>query len=159
MASPGHFYGMESGNKLYKIYVTEGAICGAKVAGNVYDAKSAHMLTFHFGLLGMLLNKKVGAHYTKKRAEAEAKFDAMEAGGPIFLGADKANFSLGQAAMTRIEINPKRTGLKNMLKSEAGVDVHLSGGKKRRFVLIEEQNVEYIRNLLARVVPNATVVD
>lgn len=159
MASLGYFYGMESGGKLYKVYVTEGALCGAKVAGQVYDAKSAHMMTFHFGLLGMLFNKKVGAHYAKKREEAEAKFDAMEAGGPVFLTADKANFSLGQSAIARIEINPKRTGLKNMLKSEAGVEVHLSDGKKRRFVLIGEQNVEYISSLLTRVVPSTTLVE
>lgn len=159
MPSQGHFYGMESGNKLYKVYVTESALCGAKIAGSVYDAKSAHMVTFHFGLLGMLFNKVIGAKYAKKRLEAEAKFDAMETGGPIFLGADKANFSLGQSAIARIEINPRRTGLKNMLKSEPGVDVYLSDGKKRRFALIEEQNVEYIRNLLARVVPSTTLVE
>lgn len=159
MASQGHFYGMESGGKLYKIYVTDGALCGAKVAGQIYDEQTARMVTMQFGLLGIILGGIYAKRAIKKREETEAKYDAMEAGGPPFLTADKVNFSLGPAAISKIEINGKRSGIKNVLKSQAALEMQLATGKKRKFILIGDQNIEYIRNLVSKIVPATSIVE
>jgi hypothetical protein len=159
MASQGHFYGMEGGTKLYKIYVTDGALCGAKVAGQIHDEKSARVITMQFGLLGMLLGNIYAKRAVKKREETEASYDAMEAGGPPFLTADKVNFSLGPAKISKIEINGKRKGVKNILKSEPALEMQLADGKKRKFMLIGDQNIEYIRNLVSKVVPATSIVE
>lgn len=159
MASQGHFYGSESGGKLYKIYVTDGALCGAKVAGQIYDEQTARVVTMQFGLLGMLLGGIYAKRAIKKREATEANYDAMEAGGPPFLTADKVNFSLGPAKISKIEINGKRKGVKNMLKSQAAMEVQLADGKKRRFMLVGDQNIEYIRNLVSKIVPATSIVE
>lgn len=149
MPALGFFYGLE-GNKLYKVYVTEGALCGAKVASNIYDEATARATTVHFGLLGLLLSRKIARDTLRKRAEKEALYDATEPGGPTFMTTDKANFSLGSAGITRIVVNEKKSGLKALLNGGAGVEVHTAEGKKRRFVLIGDQNPGYVKNLIAR---------
>ena len=68
MKTYGHFYGFEQAalkGGLFKIYVIEGALCGAKIAGAVYDEATARGTMVHFGLLGWALSKWVG-----KRAAA-----------------------------------------------------------------------------------------
>lgn len=159
MTSRGHFYGSEGGAKLYKIYVTEGALCGAKIAGRVYDDKTALVVAGQFGLLGMIASAIIAKKAKKKRAVEEAKYDAMEAGGPPFLTSDVANFSLGQMAISKIEINGKRKGMKNMLKSEPALEMHSSDGKKRKFILIADQNIEYISGLVSKIVPATSIVE
>ena len=159
MQTYGYFYGLENSNGLYKIYVTEGSLCGAKVAGSIYDEATARQITYHFGLLGMLFHKKVAASYIRKRQEKEKEYDQMEPGSQSFLNADKVNFSLGSGGITRAVVNHKRSGLKNILQSSPAVELHLTDGKKRRFVLIGDQSADYVRNLIVRVIPNVEIVE
>lgn len=148
-----YFYGLE-GRNLFKIYADEMAFHGAKVGTNIYDEKTARAIYGQFGIIGFFLARSAAKKVAAKRAGEEAKYDAPAPGSPPFREGDKANFSLPGSDVLNATIKPKATGIKGAFSGGASVEFALASGKKRKFVLIEDQNVQFVKNLVARVVPN-----
>ncbi len=150
------FYGLE-GSNLFKIYVSDVALHGAKVGTNVYNEQTARAMTMHFGLIGYFIGKSMAKKAVQKRADNEAKYDAFEPGSPPFREGDKANFSLAGSDVQSAVLTPKPTGLKGAFSGGPMLELQLAGGKKRKFLLIENQNLPFIKNLIARPIPMATL--
>ncbi|PQV62879.1 hypothetical protein B1R32_11919 [Abditibacterium utsteinense] len=147
------FYGLE-GNKLFKIYADEMTLHGAKIGTNVYDEKTARAIYGQFGLIGFFMARSAAKKTVAKRLEQETKYDALAPGSPPFREGDKANFSLSSGDVLSALVKPKATGIKGAFSGGASIEFSLSNGKKRRFLLIEDQNVQFVKNLVSRVVPN-----
>ena len=147
------FYGLEGAN-LYKIYVSEMALNGARVGSNVYDAQTARAMTVHFGILGWFIGSQMAKKAVRTRAEAETKYDALEPGSPPFREGHKANFSLAGSEIQSAIITPKAGGIKGAFSAGPLLELGVAGGKKRKFLLIEDQNLANIKTLLSRLVPN-----
>ena len=147
------FYGLE-GSKLFKIYVDEMAFHGAKVGTNVYNEATARAIYGQFGILGFFLARSAAKKAIASRAALEAKYDALSPGSPPFREGDKANFALNGSEITSALVKPKAAGLKGAFSGGPMVEFSLANGKKRKFSLIEDQNVAFVKNLVTRVVPN-----
>lgn len=159
MPASGQFYARETrgvSDNFYKVYVTEGALCGAKLAGAVYDEASARMVTIHFGLLGFLMARWIGKRAVRGREQKEKQYDAMEPGSPTFMTADKANFSIGSSQIQGAKVFfPKGF----LAKANPGIILELAllDGKKRTFSVIGEPSPQHVRDIIARTVPNVEV--
>ena len=139
---------------LYKIYVGEGALHGAKVAGVVYDEPSARIVTMHFGLLGFLIGKWLGKRAVTKREAKERSYDGLEPGSQSFLAIDKANFSLGVAQITKARVYVPQGFMAKLGDKTIVCELSLLDGSKRIFGLVGETGPERVRGLLAKVVAN-----
>ncbi len=148
------FYGLE-GSNLFKIYVSDVALHGAKVGTNIYNEETSRAMTIHFGLLGYFIGKQVAKKAVQKRADNEARYAALEPGSPPFREGDKANFSLSGSEVQSAVLTPKPTGFKGAFSGGPTLELQLAGGKKRKFLIIENQNLPFIKNLLARPIPTA----
>ena len=146
------FYGLE-GSNLFKIYVSDMALNGARVGSNVYNEQSARAMTVHFGLLGFLMGRFIAKKAVKDRAAAEEKYQSLEPGSPPFREAHKANFSLAGSEIQSAVIKPKATGFKGAFSAGPMLELGVAGGKTRKFLIIEEQNLNSIKTLLARPLP------
>jgi hypothetical protein len=152
------FYGLE-GNKLYKIYVGDMAFNAARIASGPYNEQTARARYSATGgllgaLIGMLVAKMVIKKILAKRAELEAKYDAMAPGSPPFREADKSNFVINASDVLGAIIWPKPSGIKGAFWQGPVLEFSLGTGKKRKFILVENQNLEFIKNLVAGVVTN-----
>lgn len=145
------FYGLE-GSNLFKIYVADMALNGARISSNVYNEQTARAGMAHFGLLGWAIGSAMGKKAVRTRQESEAKYDALAPGSPPFREGHKANFSLAGSDVQMATITPKPTGFKGAFSAGPMLELVVAGGKKRKFILIENQNLGFVRNLLATVV-------
>ncbi len=150
------FYGLE-GRDLFKIYVDDVSLHGARIASNVYNAEIARAGSIHFGLIGWIVSTQTAKRVVKNRAEAEAKYDALPPGSPLFREGHKANFSLSSGEVQSAVVTPKAGGLKGAFSAGPTLELLVTGGKKRKFVLIENQNLAFIKNLLSRPIPMTTM--
>ncbi|RYG64827.1 hypothetical protein EON80_18495 [bacterium] len=156
MSKNNYFYGLE-GRNLFKIYAADLALNGAKIGSNIYNEQSARAAYGHQGLIGFFLARIVAKKVVAKRIEQEAKYDALEPGSPPFREGDKANFVLNGSEVLDATVKPKATGFKGAFSAGATIEFKLSTGKKRKFLLIEDQNVTFVKNLVSGVVPNTQV--
>jgi len=150
------FYGLE-GSNLFKIYADDVSLHGARIASNVYNAETARAGAIHFGVIGWIISAQMAKRAVKKRAEAEAKYDALPPGSPLFREGHKANFSLSGGEVQSAVISPKPGGFKGAFSSGPTLELLVTGGKKRKFLLIENQNLAFIKNLLSRPIPMTTL--
>jgi len=150
------FYGLE-GSNLFKIYVDDVSLHGARIGSNVYNAETARATTMQFGLLGWFIGSQIAKRAVKNRAEAEAKYDALPPGSPLFREGHKANFSLSSGEVQSAAVTPKPGGFKGAFSAGPTLELLVSGGKKRKFVLIENQNLAFVKNLLSRPIPMTTM--
>jgi len=150
------FYGLE-GRNLFKIYADDVSLHGARIASNVYNAETARAGSIHFGILGWIIAAQMAKRAVKNRAEAEAKYDALPPGSPLFREGHKANFSLSSGEVQSAVVTPKAGGFKGAFSAGPTLELLVSGGKKRKFILIENQNLAFIKNLLSRPIPMTTM--
>jgi hypothetical protein len=163
MPAHGTFYGYEQKfgvSRLYKIYITEGALCGAKVADNDYEASKAFSDKMPKLLFGGLNKSLVNEEYlaTKHKAlQRENLLDTMDPGGPSFLGDDKSNFSLGPAQVSSATVN-LTLGMMQKGSTRCGsLELVLTDGSRRRFFLIGTHDPQEVIGNLKRLLPNLQV--
>jgi hypothetical protein len=143
------FKGVSEG--LYKIYVENGVLHGAKLAGVIYDEASARAVTMSGGLLGFALGQWMGKRAMKKRDAQELAVDALTPGSPSFLAADKSNFTLSSAQMSRVRVFMPQGLMAKLGDKSIAFEITLSNGSKRYFSLVGETDPERVRTLLAKV--------
>lgn len=154
------FYGLE-GSNLFKIYVSDMALNGARIASNVYNEQKAkerarvtivRLLMGHLGLSVWSVGSAASKKIVRTRQESEAKYDALSPGSSLFREGHKANFSLAGSDVQLATITPKPTGFKGAFSAGPTLELVVAGGKKRKFLLIENQSLTFVQNLLATVV-------
>lgn len=151
------FYGLQprwfSFDRLYKLYLTPSVLCGAWIAGQVYDEDSgSRQLVLPAGAFGALFIPMI-KRKVQQRREREQQYDGIDPLGPEFLELDRRNFRMGAEEIQRVAISDQRS-LMWAPNSCGAVEFHGWDGKKRKFILVGQQPIEPIREQLGRLVPN-----
>lgn len=139
-------------SNLYKIYVTETALCGAVVAGKYASETSARALRYADSKLSKTLYACI-----KSREENIRYYDATEIGGPVFLSGNRANFSIGPALIERTSIRPLHWFSKIMTQGTdrfGNLYLFPRDGRKRHFALFGEQDIDIIADMLRPIMPS-----
>jgi hypothetical protein len=129
-------------NRLYRIYMSNGAIAAAYVAGEVYDARSARVqLQGLYPFLSSVVTRRLTA-----RKRREAFYDRTDPWSADFLLADPRNFRI-----TRSEVLRSRMRRNRSLWTPDNLgswELEMVDGKTRRFIVIGGQDQERICELL-----------
>jgi hypothetical protein len=141
MATSDFFYAIQPRwtlpDRFYKIFVARGLLCGARVAGQVYDAEVAALIP----ALGHLL---------AKRARLEDLYDSADVTGEGFLTRDSANFRLEASAIESAEFRARRSWWTGGLPNLGSLKLRLEDGTHRKFILAARQDLSRIKSLLAQ---------
>lgn len=167
MKTLGTFYALELGfgiSRFYKIYVTESALCGAKIADKDFSAMQSRAtspaMAIHGlgGLAGGAIMNQVAKAGMRSMVEKEEKADALEPGSQTFLQLDKNNFSLGPSQLAGPRLS-YRLGIFQKGQTRYGTLQFTSGeGKRRQFYLVGENRKDEITALIRRLLPGVEVV-
>ena len=163
MKTLGTFYALELGfgiSRMYKIYVTDSALCGAKVADKDHSALIANTSGAGAVLYGAggLAMRAVANSGLRAMAEKEEKADALEPGSQAFLQLDKNNFSLDPSQLNQPCLNFK-LGLFQKGNNRYGTfQFNSNDGKKRQLYLVGENRQDEITALMKTLLPNIEVV-
>ncbi|HYC31456.1 MAG TPA: M48 family metallopeptidase [Gemmatimonadales bacterium] len=123
-------------NRIYRVIVTEGSICGARVRGTVTSptlSPGEAWLDPEF-----YPNPKL-----------EARYRELEPGSAEFLAADPANFRYAGGEIAAVEFTPKKKWGMGNIPSSGRIILRLAGGGRRELILVGEQNGAAIRDALA----------
>ena len=156
MPSTDFFYALE-GKSLYKCFVTDKALSGAKVASNMYDDNSVTPYYGAFGLLGLILGRMAAKRVKRKRDEKESLYDTIEPGSQTFLAADKANFSWTGFSISQVIAREKASGIKAVVRPFPLLQVNLTDGTQRKFVLVNLKAPDSVMELITKITPNVSV--
>src|SRR5262245_47070199 len=142
------FYGLQpswfSWDRLYKVFLTPSALCGAYIAGQVYDEDSGNrQLVMPAQGLGLLFIPWV-RRMVRQRREREASYEGLDPLGPEFLEMDRRNFRLEAEEIQRVVLSDKRS-LMWAPDSCGALVFHGWDGRKRKFILIGQQPIEPLR--------------
>lgn len=163
---PDSFYVLEprwtSGDRVYRIYVTDTAFCGARVAGQFFDMNfyapqllaAADIFAF---LLAPFMKKKV-EKAERSRDELIAFYDSVAPGSAEFLGAHEHNFCIPKQDVERILISRKKSRWMAGYPHTGSLVFKLRGGKSKRFIVLGDQDVLHIQFYLKRLVTNSEFV-
>lgn len=168
MATYGTFYGFEQKfgvSRLYKLYVTEGALCGAKIADRDYDgilgrtqpSTAALLLSGLGGIAGNAVVRKTAEAVKRKAEEKERQLDATAPGSPSFLSDDKANFSLGTSQVSSAIINLKLGTMQHGPNRYGSLELALADGSKRRFFLVGQRVPQEVVEVIKQMLPGLQV--
>jgi hypothetical protein len=148
----GFFYALQpcwfTWDRLYKVHVLPAGLAGAYLAGQVYDGPSGSLqLVAPAGIAAPLMALWVRS-LVRKRTEREGHYDSLEPGSAKFLAADSRNFLLDGAGIERVIVNRKRSLWTAGTPNSGSIRIMLMGGARRRFVLVNEQDVGQIEREL-----------
>ncbi|HEY7543514.1 MAG TPA: hypothetical protein VID27_01455, partial [Blastocatellia bacterium] len=100
-------------DRLYKIYVTDQVISGARIAGQFFDMNFfGPLILSAAGILSLLiapLIKKKARTMDKTRDDLIAYYDAINPKGEGFLSVDRHNFQIPNQTIRRAVIKRKRS--------------------------------------------------
>jgi Zn-dependent protease with chaperone function len=123
-------------NRTYRVIVTEGAICGARVRGIMGSptlAPGEAWLDPEF--------------YPDPKLES--KYRDLEPGSAEFLEADAANFRYDGGEIAAVEFTPRKKWGMGNIPSSGRIILRLQGGARRELILVGQQNGAAIRDALA----------
>ena len=156
-----HFYGLQprwtGSDRLFKIFVADAALFGARVAGQIYDEHVAQTTLIEpAGLLGFAL-KPLVEKLLAKRQDAERRYETMDPRSPQFLKMDRANFRLDASSIRSAVLRRKKS---RWTASNAGaVTLRLRNGTIKRFILIGNQDLSEVRGLIGQLVADVKMAD
>ena len=131
-------------DQLYRFYVTSEMLCGAYVAGQIQDERTA-------ALQLQALNLFVGGYVRrllKRRADLEAQYDNMNPCSDAFLDADTRNFQILRRDVVSCTITHKR---RLWTPNNTGtLHVNIASGEKRQFIIVGDQDARYVAESLGR---------
>lgn len=149
------FQAMELGfgiSRLYKIYITDSALCGAKLGIRDFDQgfadggspyRLADLTNGQFNLTGEV----------KKAVEKLKEADALEPGSPRFLEIDKVNFSFGPSQITGARLQFERSNFAATSNRYGTFEFIGPDGKRRRFFVLGEDRREELTQALQQLLP------
>ncbi|OAI48065.1 hypothetical protein AYO44_01285 [Planctomycetaceae bacterium SCGC AG-212-F19] len=156
-ATPDYrFYALEAGwfiwPRFYKVFVTPSAICGAYLAGQVYDELSGNRQLAMLGHeLGLAFTPLI-TWLIERRQEREQRYEGVNLSGPEFLKQDRKNFRLTAEEIQQVVLSAQR--VTSWTPSSTGImTMHSWNASRRRLLLVGEANLESVRTAVSRFVP------
>lgn len=154
MVAEPFVYGLQprwfGNDRLFKVFVLPDAVCGACVAGQLHDEQSAHMqLVAPAGCLGFLFLPIV-RRAVRRRQEREEFYDTITPGSDEFVDADGRNFVIRRGEATQISVTSRQSLWTAGARNSGKLEIVLTGGRKRRFVLVGNQDADQVEELLSR---------
>lgn len=147
-----YFYGMQPLwtriDRLYRVYVSDQALAGAYIAGQVYDEATA-ALTFQ--QFTPLLSRRI-RRIVDRRRERETFYDSIDPFSTRFLELDPRNFRIAREEVIRTRFKLDRS-LWSPINSGV-VEIEMIDGGVRRFILIGEHENDDILELIKRFDPS-----
>ena len=135
-------------DRFYKIYVTDDALYGAVLTGQVFDEDSASMFIVATSILAPL-TKPWADRLVKRRREREEKYDRMDPTSQDFLKEDKHNFSILKNDLFKVEVNKKSKTLWTGGLSVSGIlQLTTHDMRTRRFILVASQDAYSVRAMI-----------
>lgn len=159
----GALYAMElnwfARDHFFKIYVCRHYLCGARLAGQIYDDEMAEVMLQHLQILGVFFGPYFGRLVERRRA-AELRHDAMDPVGEEFLRAHPSNFLLDIGKIERAVVRKGRStkAAISTVPSSGSLELDLLGEPSRSFVLTGSQNLPEVAALLSRAVPRTELI-
>ncbi|MGD8453373.1 MAG: hypothetical protein PVJ57_16295 [Phycisphaerae bacterium] len=155
------FYALQpntlTSDRLYRIFITRQAICGAWVAGQFHSRESAQqVLVVTLGLLSFLARPLVN-RWLRKREEREQFYDALDPDGAEFLEADKRNFRLLPMDIDGVTITQKKKFSGHGVRGPR-LTITRSDGKALKLVVLPEHEPQIVHTALCRLIPGAELV-
>jgi hypothetical protein len=131
-------------DQLYRFYVTPDMLCGAYIAGQLQDERTAALQ-----LLGLQLF--LGGYVRRllqRRADLEAQYNNMNRCGDTFLAADTRNFQIQSRDVVSCTITHKR---RLWTPNNTGtLHVNMASGETRQFIIVGDQDARYVAEALGR---------
>lgn len=145
------FFGLETHwftrDRLYMVFVTREALCGAYVAGQVYDETVARLILqgiypFLRGWVRRVL---------EQRASREQQYKSIDPLSGEFLNKDRRNFCLLGQQILDVVVKRKRSLL--VAYSVGTVRLTLASGETKKLVLLAGQDPDRVAEMLRRLYP------
>ncbi len=157
--SNGIFYGvcprMTKTDVFYKIIVSDRAIYGVKIAGQIFDRESAEVqLLWPLGLILLpWINRLI-----KRREERERLYDTMDFGSREFLSLDKENFVFEPDQISKVTVNKKKRLWTARYPANGTIKFYTENKVAKELILAKDQDVILIANLIHQIIPNVVLV-
>lgn len=146
MVEMQYFYGLHprwfQWDQLFRIYVTPDRLCGAYIAGQIQDEKTAALQLQSLRFLAQAYIRRV----VKQRADRESLYDRIDPSGEAFLETDKRNFHILRTEICKCTISdkprlwtPKNTGTVTLI---------MRSGTQKQFILVGQQDPQALAELL-----------
>jgi hypothetical protein len=152
MTNKRYFYGLQprwlGGDRLYQIFITSRAFCGAQVGGQFYDEQSSRFLLKQLGILAIILDTPIINWVRHKREESKRIYDAIDPMSPSFLNENKNNFHIFREEVHRIVIDNGRSWWTGGAPNSGIIKFALVNGKSKKFILIGNQDLWQIESSL-----------
>lgn len=145
------FYGLHprwlKTDQLYRIYITPDLLCGAYIAGQFQDERSAALqlqgLQLFFGAYVRRL--------VQRRADLEDQYNSMDPCSSSFLSADDRNFQIQRCDVAACSITHKRRLWTSF--NTGTLKFTVASGHIRQFILVGDQNAELVADSLRTFCP------
>lgn len=124
-------------DNLYKIYVTEEGIYGARLAGQIYDEQSAYTQILFFSKLSFIKRLIDNRYTTEKEYDDLISYQIGE-----FLSKDKRNFNIAIDSIESIENDSKRKLWTGSYVNSGVVKFMTKDKRERKFIVIGNQAVK-----------------
>lgn len=150
------FYGLDprwfTWDRLYRIYVTSDRLCGAYVAGQIYDERSAsiQLQSSYLFLRGRVQRS------LQRRKDREERYDTMDPTDGAFLAEDSRNFHIYRNHVIKITVNRKRSLW--TAYNVGTVNIELGDGRIQRFILVGDHDADAITETLRAFFPDTDAV-
>jgi hypothetical protein len=140
------FYGLQprwlSGDRLYRVYVSDKMLVGAYVAGPLYDEQSAALQLQQLGpFLRPLVRRRLA-----QRLERETLYDSLDPFAQSLLDFDPLNFQVLRSDIARTRFRRNRS---LWTRYNVGVvELELLDGTTRRLILVGDQQPDDVLRLM-----------
>ena len=173
-------------NRLYKVYVEDSGLYGARIGGQLSDPRAADIILqvivlvsfaavftelLDRGLAGLkpafiILTPVLALYYLLKRwfkgkvesrEKTEEKYDTMDPQSKGFLTGDMSNFVIGADEIKQVKIKTNSFWANMWHGASSHLEVELRDGSARRFAIIDELSPEELKDNLSMVARSITV--
>jgi hypothetical protein len=144
---PFYLYKTTRTHGLYKIYIINDILYGAKIAGEIFDEESSYLaLGGGRGILWYLLSPWI-KNVIKNRYIIEKEYDNSEFEVTSFFNKNKANFVLNISEIKKVKIYTRRL---EIAPDNRGTIV-VEANKSMKFIAIgNKQNLRYIAEVFSK---------
>ena len=138
-------------DRLYRIYVTDAYLCGAWIAGQFHDQRTAALVLYvSYGLFQRRL-----ARSFQRQEQRRSRYDEMDPASRAFLAEDDRNFQIHRNEIMKMTVDRKRSLWTPY--NVGAVNLELVSGGRRRFILVGDQDAEAIAGWLSLFCPQAWI--